>query len=63
MSKTPQWIGIKDIILYQTYLVQKKAQDELLESVKRMQEECKGLRQKVMENQETVHKVKVMLDQ
>jgi len=63
MSKIPQGIGLEDIMLYQAYLIQKKARDELLESVKSAQEECEGLREKMMEKQETVNKVIDMLDQ
>jgi|EP00979_Chaetoceros_neogracilis_P004525 transcription termination factor NusB len=63
MSKIPQGIGIEDIMLYQAYFIQKKARDELLESVKSAQKECAELKEKLTEKEEHINKAVDTLNQ
>jgi hypothetical protein len=63
MSKIPQGISLEDIMLYQAYLIQKKARDELLENVKSAQEECEELKRKMVENKESVSEAMKKLDE
>lgn len=54
MSKLPQGVSAEDVLQYQAYLIQKKARDDLVESMKRIDEECEQLRVQLEEKKKQV---------